>query len=230
MPVFYCKNPEGGELDKDESRHVLKVLRHQIGDELQLVDGSGGRFTVRITGKAGGNCQFDILSSQTEPSPERHIHIAMAPVKSNDRNEFFIEKCVEIGVQEITFVHTANTERPKVNMDRAERTAIAAMKQSGKASIPKLNGLIKLKDFIVTCPQHHKFIAYVELDQAAQLHEVKTDKPEYCCLIGPEGDFSPAEVSKAQEAGFLQIGLGKHVLRAETAGIVACTLLNFLDA
>lgn len=230
MPVFYCPDPKSGMLAKDESRHVLKVLRHAVGDLIDLVDGRGGRYRVRINGTGGNTCQFEVESSEQEPEPRRHIHIAIAPVKSNDRNEFFIEKCVEIGVQEISFIRTANSERPRVNMDRAMRTSVAAMKQSAKARLPKFNELTAFKDFIAVADAEHRFIAWVDLGQTIQLHQFRPEADTFCCLIGPEGDFSPAEVELARKAGFLSVGLGSSVLRTETAGIVACTLLNFIDA
>lgn len=216
-------------LNEEDSRHCIKVLRKNTKDIIHVVDGKGGLYECEITKPHDKKCEFNIISEQKDfQKSDIFLHIAIAPTKNADRIEWFIEKCVEIGIDEISLIQTKHSERKNQKVERLEKIAISAMKQSLKAYLPKINELLDFDSFLKTIGQssvNQKLIAHLT-DDAQPL--VKTIKPQssYCLLIGPEGDFSKDEVIKAQKAGFQVVTLGKSRLRTETAGVVACTIFN----
>ncbi len=217
-------------LNEDDSRHCAKVLRKNINDKVHVVDGMGVLLLTEITKVHEKKCELKILEKETEfQARPQYLHIAIAPTKNSDRLEYFIEKCVEIGIDEITLLETQHSERRNQKIERLEKIAIAAMKQSLKAYLPKINGLIKFADFIDHAPQGCKFIAHLN-EVSVPLIRQKSQENKYLVMIGPEGDFSKEEINKAVVAGFQTVNLGSSRLRTETAGIVACSIVNsFLD-
>lgn len=217
-------------LDEAESKHAVKVLRLATGDKISLVDGKGTFFEAEITQAHAKKCELRILSSTKEANSKSTIHIAIAPTKNNDRLEWFVEKATEIGITEITPLICQRSERKMLKTDRLEKTAIAAMKQSLKASLPKINEPITFKDFIkITPKQSNLFIAHCLDNTEKHLVDVCTKNKETLVLIGPEGDFSKEEIDLAIKNHFKPISLGKSRLRTETAGIVACHTINLLN-
>ena len=226
MQLFYQPLlPEGvHHLDTDESRHAVKVLRLKEGDEITVIDGKGGFYHVKITNPDQCKCGFELVESRQEKRTIGIKHIAIAPTKNIDRIEWFVEKAVEIGIDRISFVQTFNSERKVIKIDRIERKAISAMKQSIKATLPQIDELVPLKSFLAENHNCNKFIAHVDFDNPQHLKdEIEIDN---LVLIGPEGDFSEEEISSAQDAGFVKVSLGESRLRTETAGIVAAHILN----
>ena len=217
-------------LDEAESKHAIKVLRLNAGDKINLVDGKGTFFDAEITQAHAKKCELRILSSNKETDNKSAIHIAIAPTKNNDRLEWFVEKATEIGIAEITPLICQRSERKMLKTDRLEKTAIAAMKQSLKASLPKVNEPITFKDFIkITPKQSNLFIAHCLDKTEKHLSEICTKNKETLVLIGPEGDFTKEEIDLAIKNQFKPISLGKSRLRTETAGIVACHTINLLN-
>ncbi|MCL4856843.1 MAG: 16S rRNA (uracil(1498)-N(3))-methyltransferase [Flavobacteriales bacterium] len=217
-------------LDEAESKHAIKVLRLNAGDKINLVDGNGHFFEAEITQAHAKKCELNILSSHKEIKNKATIHIAIAPTKNNDRLEWFVEKATEIGITEITPLICQRSERKMLKTDRLEKTAIAAMKQSLKASLPKVNEPITFKDFIkITPKQSNLFIAHCLDNTEKHLVDVCTKNKETLVLIGPEGEFSKEEIDLAIKNHFKPISLGKSRLRTETAGIVACHTINLLN-
>ena len=161
-----------------------------------------------------------------QPLWDGHLHIAVAPTKLMDRNEWFVEKAVEIGVDEITFLKTDHSERDVVKMERIEKIAVSAMKQSQKATLPVLNGMTTLRDLIERGFDGDKFIAHCEPGSKVLLQDAVIPGHDSLVLIGPEGDFSPAEIEMALKAGFRPISLGPSRLRTETAALVAVHIMN----
>jgi 16S rRNA (uracil1498-N3)-methyltransferase len=143
-----------------------------------------------------------------------------------DRNEWFVEKAVEIGVDEITFLKTDHSERDVIKMDRIEKIAVSAMKQSQKATLPILNGMTSLRSFIERGFDGDKFIAHCEPGSKVLLQDAVVAGHNSLVLIGPEGDFSPGEIEMALKAGFKPISLGPSRLRTETAALVAVHIMN----
>jgi len=227
MLLFYQSNIEKTPfLSEEDSRHCVKVLRKNIKDKIHVVDGVGGLFECEITKAYEKKCEVRILSVKREfEKREYYLHIAIAPTKNADRIEYFIEKCVEIGIDEITLIQTKHSERKNQKTERLEKIAISAMKQSLKAYLPKVNELMDFNKFIQTANFEAKFLAHLT-DDAKLLKEVATNKKEILLMIGPEGDFAQDEIMLAQNFGFQLVTLGNSRLRTETAGVVACAILN----
>ena len=229
MILFYQPAlPESNFLDLEESKHCVKVLRKTNGDEISVLDGKGQLYNCLITNASHKKCEFEITSTSSFEKHKRYRHIAIAPTKNNDRIEWFVEKATEIGIDEISFIACDHSERSNLKIDRIEKKAISAMKQSLKYYLPKLNSLVSFKEFIASqkASTNYKAIAYVDFENPVQLIDQLKDQESVVCLIGPEGDFSQQEVRLAQQEGFEKVALGNSRLRTETAGIVSCHLMN----
>ena len=234
MLLFYTPTIESTAtiftLDEAESKHAVKVLRLTVGDKLSLVDGKGIFFEAEITQAHPKKCELKIISSTKENHTKPNIHIAIAPTKNNDRLEWFVEKSTEIGIAEITPLICQRSERKTLNIDRLEKTAISAMKQSLKATMPIINEPVFLKDFIKNAPkQKNQFIAHCLDNTEKHLMELCTKNEAALVLIGPEGDFTKEEIDLAIKNNFKPISLGKSRLRTETAGLVACHTINLIN-
>lgn len=217
-------------LDQEESKHCIKVLRRSKDDELKITDGKGYFYNAVITKADAQQCQFQIKEKILETVKDFSIHIAISPTKNPERIEWFIEKAVELGIDEISFVHCKTTERPFIKIERLEKVAISAMKQSLKATLPKVNDILKLDHLIKHAKEASKFIAYVDHSNPAHLKNVASAFSNYLVLIGPEGDFSDGELAQAIQQGFQKISLGNSRLRTETAGLAACHILNLINS
>lgn len=216
-------------LDEAESFHAVKVLRRKRGDRIHITDGKGLVYDAIIQNADIRRCTFEIEGKEVVPPPAYSIHIAISPTKNADRIEWFVEKAVEIGITEITLVDCDHTERRHQKTDRLEKVANSAMKQSLKAWLPVVHPLYPLRDFITSATADQKFIAYVDNDNPELLKNVITPGSSYVVLIGPEGDFSKEELTLAEQNGFKKVSLGPSRLRTETAGIVACHILNLAN-
>ncbi|MBX2954034.1 MAG: 16S rRNA (uracil(1498)-N(3))-methyltransferase [Leadbetterella sp.] len=225
--LFYSPDVEKTlALDPIESLHAIKVLRKRQGDLIQVTDGKGGWFSCEITRPDPKSCGLAIRSAGYDwQRPEREIYIAISPTKNSDRIEYFLEKSIEIGVSGVYFIKTQNTYPQKINLERLEKIAVSAMKQSLKAYKPALSGLISFPEFIKEAAVFpHKFLAHLN-DSSEDIIDVPlADK--MLVLIGPEGDFSKEELQIASENGFQTLTLGKSRLRTETAGVFAVSVLN----
>lgn len=232
MQLFYTPNltNELYDLSEEESKHCSQVLRLKTGDIIHCTDGEGRIFESEIieTNKKRTviNCKRLIRSFEKNKSP---LHIAIAPVKNSDRFEWFLEKAVEIGIDEITPVICEHSERKTVNLERSSKIIISAMKQSLKAWLPKINPPVKFNDFVNFSKSDSKFIAYCELDDIALLKDVCNKNNAAVVLIGPEGDFSKNEFEYAVNKGFTPVSLGKSRLRTETAGVFVCSIFNMIN-
>jgi 16S rRNA (uracil1498-N3)-methyltransferase len=216
-------------LDPEESKHCIKVLRRVKGDLLRITDGKGFFYDAFITKADAQQCFFEITKTIPEPVRNFSIHIAISPTKNPERIEWFVEKAVELGVDEISFIHCKTTERPYIKIERLEKVAISAMKQSLKATLPKVNDIIKLDTLIKQSKEVSKFIAYVDHSNPAHLQKISIAASNYLVLIGPEGDFSESELMIAIQQGFQKVSLGSSRLRTETAGLSACHILNLIN-
>lgn len=232
MPVFLAHHVEGqlAFLDEDESRHLAKVLRLREGDRIDLVDGDGNlyRAVIELTDQRSTRARI-VETIQNHLGRNYHIHIAIAPTKSSERFEWFLEKSTELGVDEITPVLCERSERSKIRIDRAERILQAAMKQSGRARLPKLNDMKPLDELVLQSKADVRFIAHCGTGPEHYPSTGKYKGSSWLVLIGPEGDFSQDEVRRAIERDFHEISLGEAVYRTETAGIVACQTIRFLN-
>ncbi|WP_424961646.1 16S rRNA (uracil(1498)-N(3))-methyltransferase [Ekhidna sp.] len=227
MTIFYKKDINQGInlLSEDESRHCAQVLRHQKGDEILIFDGNGGKHQAVLTQVSKKKCEFEIHSSEIAVDKGFSTHLAIAPTKNIDRMEWLTEKLTEIGVDEITFIQTKHSERKKLRLDRLEKKAISAMKQSGNPLLPEIKELATFKDFVSECNTDLKLIAHVDSSYIYLQNALQPDS-SVTILIGPEGDFSADEVAIAKASGFQLVSLGQNTLRTETAGFVACCMVN----
>jgi len=232
MHIFYTPELSGKIyiLDETESKHCVRVLRLEKGDEITLVDGRGGFFTAEITDPNPKRCAVNVTKSELNFGLRNfQVQVAIAPTKNIERIEWFLEKATEIGINRVTPLLCRHSERKEIKHDRLEKVMVSAMKQSLKAYLPQLDELTKFNDFIHQPFDGQKFIAHCE-EQHRELLKNAVKTGENCLiLIGPEGDFSPEEIEMAITVGFLPVSLGDSRLRTETAGVVACHTLNLLN-
>jgi len=233
MQLFY--NPdinqttESFSFDKEESRHIIKVLRKKDSDILHVTNGLGLLFETEITLASDNKCIVQVLSIKKSPEPKFRLHLAVAPTKMNDRFEWFLEKATEIGIQEITPVFCDRSERKAINLERFEKIILSAMKQSNETYLPKLNAAISFKEFIKQKNEGLQLIAHCEETDKRSLKEVLKPNENVTILIGPEGDFSDKEIALALDNNFQPVMLGNTRLRTETAAVVACHSVVFFN-
>jgi 16S rRNA (uracil1498-N3)-methyltransferase len=230
VSLFYLPDILEGanHFNDEESTHILKVLRMQPGDALTIADGKGTFYQAKIVKAESKKCVFEIVAKNTVPKKDYSIHIAIAPTKSADRIEWFVEKTVEMGINEISFFYSQNSERRTINRERIEKIAISALKQSLQAWLPKINLIRSFKEIIHESAEQN-FIGFVDSSNPIHLKSAAIPQKNYLTLIGPEGDFTEEELASALENGFEKICLGSNRLRTETAGLVACQVLQFVN-
>lgn len=215
-------------LSEEESAHCVRVLRYDRGDTILLTDGRGTTYTVRITNPHPKHCEFEIISSeQQQKSHPFHLHIAIAPTKNMERLEWMVEKCTEIGIDEITPLLCRFSERKMLRTDRLEKIILSAAKQSLTPYLPTLHQLTDYEAFMREFARDRhtetdKFIAHCYKEDKRLLKDLIVRGRDVLVLIGPEGDFSEKEVQTALAEGFRPVSLGNSRLRTETAGVVAC--------
>ncbi len=235
MQLFYNPNISDDTkevtLDKEESRHIVKVLRMKEGDSFKITNGKGFFFSAEIINANPKNCVVKIISAEQQPPLPYQLHLAVAPTKLNDRYEWFLEKATEIGISEITPIICDHSERKTIKPERYEKILQSAMKQSLKAYLPILNEAISFKDFLNSkkTSVDLKCIAHCEETDKKSLKSVLVPKKKVIILIGPEGDFSSEEIEIAKKSGFIPVTLGKSRLRTETAAVVACHSVAFMN-
>lgn len=235
MQLFY--NPNISEstkevtFDKEESRHIVKVLRMNVGDTFKITNGNGSFFSAEIVNANPKACLAKILSDDLQQPLPYQLHLAVAPTKLNDRYEWFLEKATEIGITQITPIICDHSERKTIKLARYQKILQSAMKQSLKAYLPILNEAVSYKDFINSekASEGLKCIAHCEETHKKSLKSILLPNKKITILIGPEGDFSSEEIELAKEAGFIPVTLGESRLRTETAAVVACHSVAFTN-
>ena len=233
MCLFFVPDISGAviSLPDEEARHCTGVLRLRAGQSIILTDGKGFFYDASIQSATKKQVLVHIDNKQEEVSDRNYrLHIAIAPTKNISRFEWFLEKVTEIGIDEITPVITHNSERRNLRTERLEKVIISAMKQSVKATKPRLNPVISADEFLnYTCSDCQLFIAYCGAEHNELLKNCYSIGSNALILIGPEGDFTPEEVDKATVKGFKAISLGNSRLRTETAGVIACHSIYLLN-
>lgn len=233
MQLFY--NPtinettESFTFDREESKHIIKVLRKKDGDILFVTNGLGYLFKTEITLASDSKCTVQMVSFEKSAPSNFKLHLAVAPTKMNDRYEWFLEKATEIGIQEITPIICDRSERKVINTDRFEKIILSAMKQSNELYLPKLNPAISFKEFIKQQNEGLRLIAHCEETDKKTLKSVVHPNTNITVLIGPEGDFSEKEIALALEQKYIPVSLGNTRLRTETAAVVACHSVVFVN-
>jgi 16S rRNA (uracil1498-N3)-methyltransferase len=235
MHLFYQPSAVSEEaiqlLTEDDSRHAVKTLRLSVGDTIAVTDGHGNRYLAVINSADARRCAFRITGTQTTPPRPFSIRICVAPTKNLDRIEWFIEKAVEVGIERISFFFGQHSERRVLKLERLEKIAVSAMKQSLQSYLPILDDALSFSELLKTITEDQRFIAHLPTDEPPiNLAKQATASGQYTVLIGPEGDFSEKEIQQAIASGFRLVTLGPNRLRTETAALTACQLLNFINA
>lgn len=233
MQLFYNPNidetTENFSFDKEESKHIIKVLRKKDTDILHVTNGLGFLFKTEITLASDNKCTVKIIAVEKADPSKFHLHLAVAPTKMNERYEWFLEKATEIGIHEITPIICDRSERKVVNKERFEKIILTAMKQSNVLFLPKLNEAKTFKEFIKHQNEGIQLIAHCEETDKKSLKSILKANQNVTLLIGPEGDFSEKEIELALENKFVPVSLGNTRLRTETAAIVACHSVVFVN-
>jgi len=222
-------------LSEDDSRHAVKTLRLGVGGIIAVTDGHGNQYAAVITQADARRCAFRITDTKTTPARPFSVRICVAPTKNLDRIEWFVEKAVEVGIERISFYFGQHSERRVLKLERLEKIAIAAMKQSLQSYLPQLDDAVSFGELLKTMDgpalgEEQRFIAHLPTDEPPiNLAKRATVSGQYAVLIGPEGDFSEKEIQQAVAAGFQMVTLGPYRLRTETAALTACQLLNFIN-
>lgn len=233
MQIFYAPDIAGSDytLDEKESRHCIRVLRMKSGTPVQIIDGKGNLYDAVIVNPDSRKCTLSITGVTRDFETRNYrLHIAISPLKNHERFEWFIEKSVEIGVDEITPLICSNTEKPGIKPERINSLIVSAMKQSLKTRLTILNESCNFQDFIRKECSGSRMIAHCnDGSPRSKIGEgySKGNNAEF--LIGPEGDFSGEEISAAIAYGFQPVHLGKSRLRSETAGIAACYSIYYIN-
>ena len=233
MQLFYTHQIDGhiAAFDEEEAHHATQTLRLKIGSEVFFTDGNGHLFRGDIIEIGKKKCFISISETKTAAAPLRNLHIAIAPTKNIDRFEFFLEKCTEIGIHSITPLICKRSERQIIKPERLNKILVSAMKQSLRTFLPTLNAAQTFESFIAqNFDNTVKLTAHCENNtEKTVLNKAYQKEKNAVILIGPEGDFTPEEISAARKYGFTDVSLGDARLRTETAGIVACGVFNNLD-
>lgn len=226
MATFYASNipieSKEYQLPEDESKHCVRVLRYGLGSVLNLIDGKGNQFIGKIIDDHPKRCRIQIDEVIAHPKYEVIVHIAMAPTKNMDRVEWFLEKAVELGLTKLTFLKCENNERNAINMERLQKIAVSAMKQSKRYFLPEIDALVPFNQFVETNPKG--YIGHCFEGNKIMLKEINAQLP---FLIGPEGDFSKSEVDLAIKKGYQAVNMSDYRLRTETAALTAVFALIF---
>jgi len=234
MQLFYVTQllPVGQELvlSEEESKHCVRVLRIKQGDAIYFTDGKGILAEAIITDAHPKRCKVGIVKLTVQPKPyEGNIHLAVAPTKNAERMEWMVEKCTEMGIDRISFLLTERTERVHFNLERMEKKAISAMKQSLQCRLPQINSPMRFTDFLQKVCEKGRFIAHADKEEPKHLFQLAQPATDICLLIGPEGDFTPSELEAAKATGFQVVRLGNMRLRTETAAVLGCHALHLLN-
>ncbi|WP_115461889.1 16S rRNA (uracil(1498)-N(3))-methyltransferase [Winogradskyella aurantiaca] len=233
MQLFYNENISSHDtlisFDKEESRHIVRVLRKNIGDTLIITNGKGSVFRSEIISVDQRSVQVKILEERTQPQPSYQLHMAVAPTKNIDRFEWFLEKATEIGISQITPIICERSERKVVKLERLRRIILNAAKQSLKYHLPRLNEPVMINDLMTEAKETSKYIAHCEETSRQSLFKSVSAGENAIVLIGPEGDFSVKEITMALEQGFIPVTLGESRLRTETAAVAACHTFALLN-
>jgi 16S rRNA (uracil1498-N3)-methyltransferase len=234
MQLFYTPDIDPSHpqyfLNEEESKHAIRVMRLEKGAEVQLIDGKGGLYTASILDAHPKRTILQINSVTAAFNKRNHyLHIAIAPTKNIERTEWFLEKATEIGIDEISLIICQRSERKEAKIERLNKIITSAIKQSIKAYHPVLNEPLNFNQLLAKPFNGQKFMAHCDKGDKTNLKNELITNGNYLILIGPEGDFTQAEITDALNNDFKTITLGESRLRTETAALEACFEVNFLN-
>ncbi len=232
MIIFYAPDIETTlTLPESDSQHAVRVLRLRPGAEMKVIDGKGHAFTCRLLDAHSKKATVEIISREQMPLCwNQQLTVAVAPTKHMDRMEWLVEKLTEIGVNRIVPLLSKRSERKEIKIERLEKIAVSAMKQSLKGVLPTICPMTPVRQFIDVCDSSQRFIAHCDdLSERQLLSRLYRPLTDAAIMIGPEGDFSPDEVTHALTSGWKPVTLGDNRLRTETAALVACDAFHIID-
>lgn len=222
MQFFYHPelNQKVFEMLPDEAKHCVKALRKSVGDEIYITDGKGRVAKAQILDANLSHCCVQIVDIEEDYGVRNcRFHLAIAPTKNADRIEWLVEKCVEIGIEEISFLKCEHSERTKIDLERLQRIAVSALKQSNTSWIPLMQ-IVDYEYFVNSIPSDYDlYMAWCDEHNEKQFASQSLTDRNVLLLVGPEGDFSTDEIALAREHGFCEVKLGSRRLRTETAGL-----------
>jgi len=217
-------------LSEEESKHAVRVLRLNTGDEVWLTDGIGSMYRAQILDNHPKRCSLQIVERMPEYGKRNYrLHMAVAPTKNNARFEWFLEKATEIGIDEITPLLCDYSERDNVKVERLNKVITAAVKQSLKAYHPKLNVSDTFANYLKFASTKKAFIAWCNAPAQDRLENFVKAGEEVVVFIGPEGGFSEKEITQARAVGVTPVSISTNRLRTETAAVVACHSIAFIN-
>lgn len=227
MELFYNENllahDESMTFGPEESRHLSKVLRKKVGEFIRVTNGKGMEWKGQIISTDSRKAAAKKTEATFHQNKIAPLHIAIAPTKSNDRLEWFLEKATEIGVTEITPLICDHSERKTLKPERMKKILVGALKQSAQYFLPQLNPMISFEALMKLDHPQTRLLAHCQNGKRIPLHQRGDLNDEILIMIGPEGDFSMREIKTAQNHSFTEITLSSQRLRTETAAIVACS-------
>lgn len=229
LPFFFEENLISQStfvLSEETSKHVIQVLRMQRGEEFQLTNGKGLMLTCQIIYEHKKATEVKVVATQHQPPSPKKITVAISLIKNKSRFEWFLEKATEIGIFTIIPLVCERTEKQHFRYERMKAILISAMLQSQQVWLPVLSDPVKFRQLVINSSHQQKYIAHCIDEEKKQLSNEILLAGEHLLLIGPEGDFTKDEVDEALQNNFIPVSLGSTRLRTETAGIVACVLLN----
>ncbi len=227
LPYFFqstLNNQQKIILNEETSKHCIRVLRMQVGEQMQLTSGIGDLYTVEIIDANKNACVVQKINEVFTPKNVRQVHVAISPLKNSNRFEWFVEKATELGISTITPIVCKRTEKQHFKFERVQNILIAAMLQSQQCFLPQLFKPISINDFIKQTTAKTKLIAHCLEEEKKEIQDFISD--DVLMMIGPEGDFTIEEIEMALQHEFKPVSLGITRLRTETAGVVAATLMQ----
>lgn len=232
MNIFIASvQDKAATLTSEESWHCAKVLRKKAGDVIQLIDGKGNFYEAVLELVSDKKCTANVTSGPIlQAKRNYYLHLAIAPTKQIDRIEWMIEKAVEIGIDEISFINCKNSERTVIKTDRINKIVESAVKQSLQAYLPKVNELVSFKEIINVSKEDQRLIAHCYDSEKESLKQLDFKNRSTLILIGPEGDFAKEEVDLALNNKFKAVSFGTNRLRTETAGLYVCQAVSILSS
>lgn len=217
-------------MGEEESWHCAKVLRKKAGEPVRVIDGKGNFFEGVLESVSERQCTVQLLKGPfVQKARPYYLHLAIAPTKHLDRIEWLVEKLVEIGIDELSFIRCQNSERTVLKIERIQKIIESAVKQSLQSKLPIVNGLTGYSDFLQKHNFPQMYIAHCYEGEKQDIKSIAFKNSKMIFLIGPEGDFSLDEVSKAVSLGYVQLSLGENRLRTETAGLIICEAASLLS-
>ncbi len=227
IPWFYHPDLSGNTLAEEEARHAVSALRLATGDGCMLTNGQG--ITASATIHAIGKQQVTVtIGPMAEVGRQRPRYLIMPRLQHPDRMEWLVEKCQELGLAQIIWTEMERCKKGSLNLARMQRVAVSALKQSQQAWLCQQVQMPTLADAITSLDGKRGAFGYIPPDATHQSPGTLLPASADYVVIGPEADFSDAEVGYLKTHGLQPIALGQTRLRAETAGLASAVLLQLI--